>query len=295
MHPLVLHFASGDALFSGAALMLVSLWLRWAGPWRHRPRTPRLLHVVGWIVVALSATPLPWLVYAVWLLLDVLAWRGRTVVSAAAPLLCPMRAAQPAAIILVLAITSVIGGWELASLFVDPRWTGPHDHTYVIGDSLSAGAGEESPPWPDRLADRGFHVTNLARPGATIRSALAQADRIPTTAGSTLILVEIGGNDLLSGRSADEFERDLAALLDHLHGPGRTVALLELPLYPGANAYGAAQRRQCRLQHLPLISKRVLARALSGSGQTLDGLHLSASGHESLADWFAARLVRTGQ
>lgn len=289
MLPIVIHFASGDAIFSGTVLVLATLGLHWSPLFARYPRSIRTLHCCGWIGIALSAAPLPWWLYIAWGVNALLAWRGR-ISEATEPAQSPRRRqANPATIVPLVLISIAISVHEVQTIIGDGEWTASHDRIYVVGDSLSAGAGESTPPWPARLAAMGFPVTNLAQPGATTRSALEQSARIPDDGQALLVIVEIGGNDLLPGRSSQEFGEDLERLLDSMRRPGRIIAVMELPLYPGANGYGEVQRRVCRRRNTSLISKRVLARALSGTGQTIDGLHLSEAGHQWLAEWFAQR------
>ena len=53
-----------------------------------------------------------------------------------------------------------------------------------------------------------------------------------------LVLIEIGGNDLLMGVSSSEYGRALDALLSKVAAPNRTVVMFELPLLPNKIAYG---------------------------------------------------------
>ena len=54
-----------------------------------------------------------------------------------------------------------------------------------------------------------------------------------------MIVVEIGGNDILGGTPAKQFERDLDQLLSVLAvQENRQVLMFELPLPPFYNAYG---------------------------------------------------------
>ena len=77
--------------------------------------------------------------------------------------------------------------------------TGIEDELHVVGDSLSALG---TPPWPEILASQhGLTVVNHAQPGATVKSARSQARAISPLQRS-LVVVEIGGNDLLAFRSA---------------------------------------------------------------------------------------------
>jgi acyl-CoA thioesterase-1 len=160
-----------------------------------------------------------------------------------------------------------------------------------MGDSLAAGGGggrEET--WPRLLArTRGVEVVDLSEVGATVATALGRVDRLPP--GGGVILVEIGGNDLLGPTSATDFDRDLGELLDRVCRPGRVVLMLELPLPPFCNGFGLAQRRQAAAHGVGLVPKRVLMGVLTGEGATTDGIHLSAAGHERMAEavWAAVR------
>ena len=123
---------------------------------------------------------------------------------------------------------------------------------HVIGDSLSAGLGEgEGPPGPDRLQRfLKAETVNHAEAGATTRSALRQAAELPA---ECFVLLEIGGNDLLTGMSSDEFARRLEELLSEVCQPERTVAMFELPLPPFCNGYGPAQRAAAHQRSVSLI------------------------------------------
>src|ERR1700722_17028018 len=82
-----------------------------------------------------------------------------------------------------------------------------HNQTiYVIGDSISAGIDDKEKTWPDVLGDLSqLKVVNLARAGATVEIATYQTKRI--TVSNTLVLVEIGGNDLLGRTDRRAFFR----------------------------------------------------------------------------------------
>ena len=106
------------------------------------------------------------------------------------------------------------------------------------------------------------------------------------------VIVELGGNDLLSGRDVSDFRRDLEARLDGLARPRRRLVVLELPLVPLKASYGAVQREVCRARGVPLLPRALLARIVSSPRFTVDGLHPSEAGHEWLATQMAARLRR---
>jgi acyl-CoA thioesterase-1 len=159
----------------------------------------------------------------------------------------------------------------------------------VIGDSLSAGINDGVDiPWPTRLDEIALvNVSNNALAGATCRSAINQLDGLPK---QCVVIVEIGGNDLLGGRSASEFRADLDALLAEIQSPGREVVMFELPLPPFFNGYGYAQRELADKHNVALIPRRLLASVLFTEDATLDSIHLSNDGHQQLADRVASFL-----
>jgi lysophospholipase L1-like esterase len=163
----------------------------------------------------------------------------------------------------------------------------PNETIYVVGDSLSAGvdidrAGRPCPKlrcWPAVLGDiTQLAVVNLAKPGAKLHSALAQAKLVKQTAA--IVIIEIGGNDFFS--DAAMFRQQLDTLVYSLQGR-RAIMMFELPLFPFQNAFGRAQREVAAKYGVILIPKRCLAAIWSLSGGTLDGLHFSQTGHNALA------------
>jgi acyl-CoA thioesterase-1 len=132
-------------------------------------------------------------------------------------------------------------------------------------------------------------VTDLSRVGATVASALRQAEGLPQEGG--MVLLEIGGNDLLGSASAAEFARDLERLLARVCGPGRVVLMFELPLPPFSNEFGRAQRRLASQYGVVLVPKRIFLAVLTGEGMTLDSVHLGRQGHERMAEtvWASIR------
>ena len=156
---------------------------------------------------------------------------------------------------------------------------------YVIGDSLASGGFGETMPWPQLLRARlRVPVTNLAL--ASADTALAIEREVPLLGPAAddreLVLVEIGGNDMLDGLEALTFSTNLDQLLTAATD-GRQAVMLELPLLPGRLLYGSIQRRQARKHGVTLLPKRILARVLTTPGLTSDGVHLTQEGHDALA------------
>jgi lysophospholipase L1-like esterase len=295
MISVALHFASGNSLFTGTALLLAALGLRvtrrrpWCGP------VARLVLATGLLCIGLSSTPLWWPLSLWWGLSLAWVWRvtsgpwvrsrkGGTASAGSVPSkTAAVHPHQWGAVALTVGVSLVACAQE-ASTFLLPATVQPpaggFTRLYVIGDSLSALG---NPPWPMLLAEHfGVPVVNLAVPGATVLSAARQTSQVPR-GDPALVIVLIGGNDQFAGRSASDFRRGLSHLLAMVHRRGHRVILVELPLLPGRHGYGYAQRGLAREFDALLISKRELAEVLASSASTVDGLHLSQEGHRELA------------
>jgi acyl-CoA thioesterase-1 len=174
-----------------------------------------------------------------------------------------------------------------------------YDRLAVIGDSISAGLiGNGEDTWPKQFRKRYLDsVVDLSAPGATARSALRQAQSLNGRSDdrSTVVLIEIGGNDYFELVSPSDFANDLDRLLTELSRPNRQLVMLELPLPPFYNAYGRVQRELAAKHRVPLISKREFARVVFAPNATRDTVHLSETGHGLFADmvWnHVGRLLR---
>jgi len=101
--------------------------------------------------------------------------------------------------------------------------------------------------------------------------------------GDRLLLVEIGGNDLITGVPTREFRNFLDALLRRVCMPQRTVVMFELPLLPWRIGDGQAQRELATKYGVVLIPKRFFMYVISGPKATSDGLHLLPEGEQRMA------------
>lgn len=270
MNPILLHFASGYSLFSGGLLLIVLIALRW-----FKPAVPAwiidLLAFMGLTLICLSGTPAP-LFMMVFLAGSLLIWLVLIHFPKRVQSLTRRLGILVAVWIMVLLASEM-------PYVIQGNVSVPSAEFHVIGDSLSAGIGGVR--WPDLLGQRyEVRIHNWAVAGATASSAMAQAERIP--ADGKLILVEIGGNDLLGGNSAKAFGRALDELLKKLEG--HPLVMFELPLYPWLSDFGYQQRRLAMQYHVLLIPKRKMCWVYSSNETTVDGIHLSELGAQRMAD-----------
>ncbi|HVT82929.1 MAG TPA: GDSL-type esterase/lipase family protein [Phycisphaerae bacterium] len=279
MNPIALYLASGESLYAGTALMLVLIaWRPWVrNRWLRRGHA--LLVWVALAMVGMACAPVGWGWYAVLLVLVVLWWMGWEMRFAEAPRWRGARVAAGAALALVLVlICGMEAPWRARPQVVGAR----AKKMAVIGDSISSGIGTAEKAWPELLQGRTrTEVRNLAFPGDMAADAVGRAGKI--SADEMLVVIEIGGNDLISGTPTEVFARNLERLLAACSVPGRTVVMFELPMLPHRIGYGRVQRELAAKYHVQLVPKRYLVEVLAGPATTLDGLHLSGAGAERMA------------
>lgn len=229
----------------------------------------RVIGVIGVVLVLASSTPFPIWVYCVWLILWlatflITAVRTKNIVTSS-----------------FLALSLLLCLLELPYHLNPKIPVSQSQHVYVLGDSISAGMGTSERNWPSVLGDIShLQVTNLSQPGATTSSALSQEKGI--TMRHSLIIIEIGGNDMLGTTPGNQFFKDLDTLLNGIPSSSRCI-MFELPLLPFHNGYGQAQRILAREHNVLLIPKSCLTNVIGKTDDTLDGLHLSQKGHDALA------------
>lgn len=293
MNWLVYHVVSGHVFFTGIALLLLAVWSskqtelkrtelqsNHASPkkaklWR---RLGALAFILGCIAIIISSTAIPYVLYGIaglvtvaWLIsLCRESWRHST------------QRRLP---------YGMVGVWLLAAAFELPYHFQPSvrlptsREVTIIGDSITAGLGgdEAEATWPELLADQhDLNVQDISHMGDTTAKALKRVKSETIT--TDVVIVEIGGNDLLGGKTSAEYGRHLEALLSQLQTPGRTILMFELPLPPFYHEFGRVQRSLASKYGVKLIPKRVLLNVLGGSDATLDSIHLTSAGHQKMAD-----------
>lgn len=274
MNPIVILIADGDTFFLGMALASCCLVLLSRTSHFLLRSILRIVGILALGLVVVSSTPFPVWVYGTWIVLFSAGW-----ILVGRPGLARYRSSFPFVFTLLSMTLCLL---ELPYHFQPDIRVAPGQQVYVIGDSISAGMGTSERNWPEVLDELSeLRVTNLAQPGATALSALSQTKGI--VAPNSLVLVEIGGNDLFGNQPSAQFQSDLDALLGKID-PSNRIVLFELPLLPFHSGYGQVQRRLAEKYHALLIPKRDLARVIGAAGNTLDGLHLSQQGHNALAN-----------
>ena len=160
----------------------------------------------------------------------------------------------------------------------------------ALGDSLTAGYGltpEEA--WPARLAEKtGWKIVNGGVSGDKTSDALARLPALMDEHVPRLVLVTLGGNDMLRKLPEEQTRGNLTRILELVRGRNAQPVLLATPrpsvagvvfqnLSPAPFYAEIAKARK-----IPLIDEAV-AEVLSDPDLKLDQLHPNAEGHKALA------------
>ncbi len=272
MNWLVFHIVSGHAFFTGVLLVMLAAFASNSS----KPLVKRITVIsflIGSIAIAISSTPIPYWYYAVALVVSIAwmisgfvkQWRRWTSFT-------------------VIAIWLVAVAIEIPYHLLPTLQPSSSRSITVIGDSVTAGIEEDdkSETWTHIIAKQHhLSVQDFSHVGETASSALKRAKKYPIT--SSVVFLEIGGNDLLGSTTSQKFSHDLDALLEHVSSDERQVIMFELPLPPFYHEYGRIQRTLAAKHNVSLIPKRVFFFIIASNGSTLDSIHLSQTGHKQMA------------
>jgi acyl-CoA thioesterase-1 len=162
-----------------------------------------------------------------------------------------------------------------------------------FGDSLTFGTGAEPadsyPAQLERLLGR--PVVNAGVPGDTTASALARLDRDVLSRAPRIVLITLGGNDLMQGVTPEAAIANLGRIVDEIQGHGALVVIggIELPLLD--RGYGAGYE-QLRDRTGCLLVANVLEGIMGHRDLMSDQIHPNGKGYAVMARRFQ-RAIRS--
>ena len=171
----------------------------------------------------------------------------------------------------------------------------PHDVIVAFGDSLTHGTGaSRDTAYPAVLASlTGRTVINTGVPGDTTASALQRLPEVLAEHRPRLVLLCLGGNDMLRKHPEATTESNLRLLVQTIRASGAEVMLIAVPqptLFGGApDFYG----RIAKDMQLPLEDD-VFNTVLKDNRLKADPIHANAAGYRVVAEWLAEFLRETG-
>lgn len=171
----------------------------------------------------------------------------------------------------------------------------------ALGDSLTAGNGvAPHEAWPALLATQtGWLIANVGISGDTSAGALQRLPALLDEHSPQLVLVALGGNDMLRRVPQGQTVANLGQILDLVKAHGAKAVLLATPKPSIAGAVfnnlspADFYAEVAKDKNVPLI-KDALAEVLSDTQLKVDQLHPNVAGHALLSKKFFAALKAIG-
>jgi len=171
----------------------------------------------------------------------------------------------------------------------------------ALGDSLTQGAGVTSEEaWPNLLAQKtGWVVFNGGVNGDTSEAALLRLPKLLDQHDPVLVLVTLGGNDMLRHIPQQQTVANLEQTIIRIRAHGAKPVLLATP---NPSLMGAVfqhlsapdfYRKLAETQHVPLIEDAI-AEVISDPKLKGDPLHPNAAGHKVLSEKIFEELKAIG-
>jgi len=210
------------------------------------------------------------------------------------PLYAPARVARGALFLLVMLLAACGGSRKEAPLPAGSK-------VLALGDSLTAPHGvKPGEDWPTLLGQKtGWVVINAGISGDTSAGALARLPALLDEHQPQLVLVSLGGNDMLRKIPQAQTVANLGRMLDLAKGSGAGAVLLATPKPSIAGAVfnnlspADFYAEVAKEKKVPVIED-ALPEVLSDTSLKGDQLHPNAAGHALLADKIHAALRKIG-
>lgn len=172
---------------------------------------------------------------------------------------------------------------------------GSHDVILAFGDSLTFGTGASpETAYPAQLAGRiGRPIINAGVPGETTTDALERLPQVLNQYRPKLVLLCLGGNDLLRQQAASSIEHNLRALIKTIQDSNAAVVLIGVPepkLFGGTPAFYADIADELKLPYEGEAFNEVLRNPSLKS----DPIHANEQGYQLVAQRLADLLKSSG-
>ena len=170
-----------------------------------------------------------------------------------------------------------------------------HDVIVAFGDSLTHGTGAASDTaYPAVLATlTGHTVINAGVPGDTTTSGLQRLPAVLAEHKPRLVLLCLGGNDMLRKQPAAATVNNLRLLVQTIRASGADVVLIGVPepgLFGGAPGFYG---RVAEEMQLPL-EQDIFNDVLKDNRLKSDPIHANAAGYRVVAERLAEFLRKAG-
>ena len=172
---------------------------------------------------------------------------------------------------------------------------GPEDVVLAFGDSLTYGTGvDAAQSYPAQLGQLiGRKVVAAGVPGEVTAQGVTRLPGVLDTVQPKLLLLCLGGNDLLHKLDAVTIAANLRTMVYEAHQRGIAVVLIGVPeprLFGGVPKYYADIAAKADIPY----EGKVLKTVLFDNTKKSDAIHPNAAGYRMIADALAKLLHQTG-
>lgn len=169
------------------------------------------------------------------------------------------------------------------------------DTIVAFGDSLTYGTGAETQAaYPAALSSLVQHpIINAGVPGETTADAIARLPQVLNQHHPKLVLLCLGGNDMLRQQPATAIAENLRTMIRVIQARGASVVLIGVPepkLFGGTPAFYADIADQLKLPYEGEVFNEVLRNPSLKS----DPIHANAQGYQRVAQRLADLLKSSG-
>jgi acyl-CoA thioesterase-1 len=201
-----------------------------------------------------------------------------------------LAAMRPAAALAALAALAAAAATAVAAAgcrHAPPNLDSPGTAIVCLGDSITAGTGAApGRSYPEVLAERlGTEVINDGVPGDTAADGLARLPQV-LAQDPWLVIVELGGNDILRQVPIERTEEALDAIVRQLLA-ARVLPVLVAVEGPFGGRHGDVYARLGKRHHVPVVAD-ALRKILLDPSLKADEVHPNDLGHARLAEAVAA-------
>jgi lysophospholipase L1-like esterase len=172
---------------------------------------------------------------------------------------------------------------------------GPNDVIVAFGDSLTYGTGaNESESYPVVLAQLiNRKVVRAGVPGETTGGGLARLESVIEEHRPALMIVGLGGNDMLGRANDAEIKANLRRILQTIQGRGVSVVLFGVPKPALITSAAPFYEELAKELDIPYEGK-IVTDVLYRPDQKSDPIHPNARGYRRMAEALADLLKKAG-
>ena len=188
-------------------------------------------------------------------------------------------------ILVFIGLVVLVALWLLRSATPDAARPTAGERVIAFGDSLVEGVGASTGRDIVSLlsARLGVPIVNAGRSGDTTGSALARLDSAVLSRSPRIVIVVLGGNDVLRRVPYEETFANLDAIVGRIRGRGAAVILVGLSVGIFTDAYGRGYESLARRTASGLVPD-VLAGILGHPDLMADHIHPNDRGYRMMAD-----------